>query len=206
MRMPSLRYRLIYMNAPEKLSLPVSIRLAQQPKSNKDLLAAHHLAAADFVSVDRIGYVKSKDQVAGFESHRFADLRHELDRNNYSSQPLYWQVVRLELVGLLRESPRVYTSATPPPLDQLADAPHRPLNDFEKSALPQLATQQDLVVSNQPGKIDMLGALRAGTSCIECHEGPRGKLLGAFSYQIEPIAGNTPTAAANTGPSSGDTL
>jgi hypothetical protein len=108
-----------------------------------------------------------------------------------------WQVVRLELVGLLRGDPRVYVAETLPPLDQIAEAPHRPPNEFETSALAKLASQEDVVVEQRPERIRMVGALRAGKSCLECHEGERGKLLGAFSYEIVSIlaAADTTTAA-----------
>jgi hypothetical protein len=84
-------------------------------------------------------------------------------------------------------------------MDKLADVPTRALNSFEESALPQLATQQDIVVHQSLNKIEMLGALRAGATCIECHEAPRGKLLGAFSYELEPLA-TTKERSPPTGP------
>jgi hypothetical protein len=33
----------------------------------------------------------------------------------------------------------------------------------------------------------MLGAVRAGNDCLQCHNGPRGKLLGAFSYEFRGL-------------------
>jgi hypothetical protein len=33
----------------------------------------------------------------------------------------------------------------------------------------------------------MLAALRAGKSCLDCHQEKRGKLLGAFSYGLTPM-------------------
>jgi hypothetical protein len=72
-------------------------------------------------------------------------------------------------------------------MDQLADVPHRPLNEFEASALSQLATQKDVVFRDDSERVLMLGAVRAGKTCLECHEGTRGILLGAFSYEITPI-------------------
>jgi hypothetical protein len=193
MRMPSLTYRLVDFEEPHPLTFPAPVHVTQSP-SQQEWQEVHRLAVTDYVSRERIGYVKSRDQVAGFESHRFADLRDDW-KSDYDCSPRYWQVARLELVGLLRETPRVYAAETLPPADQLSDAPHRPLNDFETAALQQLISQQDVVVDQQPHRIQMLGALRAGTSCIVCHEGQRGKLLGAFSYQIEPIAGGTPTSS-----------
>jgi hypothetical protein len=98
--------------------------------------------------------------------------------------------------------PRVYVAATLPEMDKLADVPNRPLNRFEQGALPQLIAQGDVVVNQQPDRIEMLGALRAGKTCLECHHGDRGKLLGAFSYELAPLPtrDNTPTKDPSLSP------
>jgi hypothetical protein len=70
-------------------------------------------------------------------------------------------------------------------MDELSDAGTRPLDDFEAASLSQLETQKDLVVESATNRIRMLGSLRAGTTCLKCHQVPRGKLLGAFSYQLD---------------------
>ena len=72
-------------------------------------------------------------------------------------------------------------------MDKLKEVPTRPLNTFEGGALPKLVSQEDVVVDQQPTRIQMVGALRAGKTCFECHEGRRGKLLGAFSYELTPV-------------------
>jgi hypothetical protein len=185
MRMPSLEYRLVDFEKPKPLRLPAPLHVTKSP-SKQEWQEVHRLAVTDYVSRERMGYVKSRDQVAGFESHQFGELCDKW-KSEYDCPPRYWQVTRLELVGLLRDEPRVYTAGILPRADQLSEAPHRPLNDFETAALQQLISQQDVVVDEQVGRIQMLGALRAGTSCLVCHEGGRGKLLGAFSYGIEPI-------------------
>lgn len=33
----------------------------------------------------------------------------------------------------------------------------------------------------------MLGAVRAGNDCLQCHTGPRDNLLSAFSHEILTI-------------------
>jgi hypothetical protein len=65
-------------------------------------------------------------------------------------------------------------------MDQLDGVPTRPLSEFEGRALPQLVSQKDVVVDVAENHIAMVGALRAATACLQCHEGERGKLLGAF--------------------------
>jgi hypothetical protein len=74
-------------------------------------------------------------------------------------------------------------------MDKLDRVPTREPNAFEFGALPKLATKQDVIIEQQPDRIVMLGAIRAGKMCLQCHEGERGKLLGAFSYEIVPLSG-----------------
>ena len=70
--------------------------------------------------------------------------------------------------------------------------------DEPTTSIHRVIAQDDVVVDQTPERIQMLGALRAGKTCLECHEGQRGKLLGAFSYELTPIAtppnkGETPS-------------
>jgi hypothetical protein len=123
--------------------------------------------------------------VSGFESHGLSSLKSDRCESAANAN---WQVTRLELVSLLRQrEPRVYVSASMPEMDKLADVPTRSLSSFEEKSLPQLVAQKDVVTDQQPNHIQMLGSLRAGKTCLECHSGERGKLLGAFSYELVPI-------------------
>jgi hypothetical protein len=167
--------------------------------SNFTLL--HRNAIANFVDPERIGYVRDRDTVAGFESHRLSSFADE----NYVSKgrPDWlegrpdWQIVRLELVSLLRhDEPRVYVAESMPSMDELAGVPHRALNEFERGALPQLVAQQDVVIGTGAQRIAMLGAVRAGATCLECHEERRGELLGAFSYELTPLPSTEKATAA----------
>jgi hypothetical protein len=74
-------------------------------------------------------------------------------------------------------------------MDQLSsdDAPTRPLDRFEADALKKLRTEQDVVVDDHEGRVRMLGSLRAGTQCLDCHAAQRGALLGAFSYSLRSL-------------------
>ncbi len=156
MRMPSLKYRLIDIEPQPPFSLPSPVQVSKVPTSTKELYEVHRLAANDFVSPESLGYVNNRDAVAGFESHRFNSLNQAWQCGCSSGK---WQVIRLELVGLLRNKPRVYIAKTPPRLDQIANAPHRELNQFEKNALRRLTSEQDVVYKLQPDRIQMLGAL-----------------------------------------------
>ena len=94
-------------------------------------------------------------------------------------------MTRLELVSLLKhDRPMVYVSEHLPQMDALEDATIRPLDSFETKSLEQLRRSEDLVVQSDVNQIRLLGSLRAGKDCLECHSVPRGELLGAFSYQF----------------------
>lgn len=170
--------------------------------SRDNLVDMHTSGLLDFVSRDAAGYVIDRDHVSGFESHRFyvmpgtdlhpSDIKHrdlgipipparrELWRRN-------WAIVRIELIGLLSHpEPVAYISNHLPQLDELDRYPVRKLDEFETGALVAMRTQEDVVIIDQPRVIRMLGSLRAGKGCQDCHKVPRGELLGALSYELRP--------------------
>lgn len=96
-----------------------------------------------------------------------------------------WEIVRLELVSLLKfKDARVYMSKELPQLEKLKDAPTRELDEFEAGALAKLWHDEDVIVEEEPHRIRMLGSLRATNRCLDCHTVKRGQLLGAFSYVL----------------------
>jgi hypothetical protein len=140
----------------------------------------HANSFIDFVNAKGFGYVKDRQQVAGFQSHHFRRLP-EVE----STDRTRWRIQHLELVSLLKFSePAVYVSDQLPRMDQLQDAPTRPLDAFEQSRLPVLRHGEDLTVDATPDRVRMLGAIRAVKQCLACHTAKRGDLLGAFSYQL----------------------
>jgi hypothetical protein len=153
----------------------------------------HWLSAGDFLDAGRIGYVESRDRAAGFQPHAFSSIpefEHPQDQT--------WRVAELALVSLLKHAePRVYETENLPNMQELSSAtvPTRPLDEFEARALTELRTERDIVIDDQSalGEIRMLGSLRAGTSCIECHQVREGELLGAFSYRLLPFSDPAPT-------------
>jgi hypothetical protein len=184
MRMRSVSEYALKLDPRPEIKLPLPIDLAEINPLPTQLVDKHRKSMLDFVEPDRLGYVRARDSVSGFESHGFATLPHSFSQGNSNG---YWQVVRMELVSLLRhDEPRVYVAHVLPQMDELADVPHRPLNTFEQSALPELTTNEDIIVDLRPDRIQMLGAIRAGKKCLDCHTGQRGDLLGAFSYEIAP--------------------
>jgi hypothetical protein len=131
-----------------------------------------------------MGYIEGPQRAIGFETHAFSEIPALIgDRAQAES----WQLVRLELISLLKHAdPVAYVSEELPRMDELKDAPTRPLDSFEVASLPRLATEEDVVIDNAPHQIRMLGAIRAAKDCLQCHSVRRGKLLGAFSYELVP--------------------
>jgi hypothetical protein len=142
-----------------------------------DLWTMHELGFRDFINLPGFGLLKDRDHVAGFRPHGFTRVP------NY---PVVWRVRRLELVGLLKhDEPVVYLSDHLPRMDELRDAPTRPLDDFEREGLAALRRGEDLHTAPGPnGRLRMLGSVRAVKQCVGCHEACRGDLLGAFSYVL----------------------
>jgi hypothetical protein len=184
-RMPSIEYS---MRVTERrpLFLPMPVVVTSLAAADPKLMRLHDAVRNGFFNRERFGYVRSRREVAGFHSHQLEDL----GTSNPPPPNPNWYVTSIQLVSLLRHAePRVYEAANMPAMDKLADVPHRALNQFESQALPRLLAKQDVVTNAAGERIQMLGALRAGTACLQCHEGERGKLLGAFSYELVPISG-----------------
>lgn len=212
-RMPSLRSRITHVSLPEprtmSLSDPPPHRgcddrppqykptpapdYTPEPNSPGDsgssppfyaLRQTHERGAADFLNSERFGYVQDREHVAGFVAHGFDDVPRIAAASN--GDRAEWKIERLELVSLLKPTgPYVYVSEKLPRADALQRADTRELDDFESRALRQLRTDDDVVIEEVDEKLRMIGALRAGTHCIQCHSVQRGELIGAFTYELE---------------------
>jgi hypothetical protein len=155
-----------------------------QPGSEQ-LFWLHESGTTDFVDPDRTGYVQDRDHVAGFISHGFSRMP-EFDA--YRQKNPAWQIARLELVSLLKhEVPLAYVSKNLPQMDELRDAPIRPLEEFERTALDRLKSDEDVVIDESPDRMRMIGSLRAAKDCLKCHSVQRGELLGALTYELVPV-------------------
>jgi hypothetical protein len=141
----------------------------------KDLYGAHQKGVIDFVFSYGWGFAKDRNNVAGFQSHRFSEV----------PEAKAWKVQTLDLVSLLlHDEPVVYVSKRLPRMGDVRDAPTRPLDAFEASGLAALRDGEDLFVAEVTDGLRMLGAVRAVKQCLGCHGGERGDLLGAFSYSL----------------------
>jgi hypothetical protein len=144
--------------------------------AGSDFVGVHEENAIAFLDPFDFGYVRDRDHVAGFRTHQF---RRQPDA------PQRWQVERLELIGLLKyDRPIAYVSNNLPKMDELRDAPTRPLDAFEQKSLAALQQGEDLMVERSPDHMRMIGSLRAAKQCLRCHQVSRGTLLGAFSYKL----------------------
>lgn len=139
----------------------------------------HADGVLDFVHPDGFGYVKNRRQVAGFQPHQFS--------RTPEAGPAY-RLRALDLVGLVvHPEPVAYVSALLPRMDELREAPTRPLTPFEAAGLAELRGGDDLYARELPGgAVRLLGAVRNAKQCQGCHGGYRGDLLGAFSYELLP--------------------
>jgi hypothetical protein len=145
-----------------------------------------------------LGYVKDRDHVAGFVPHGFGYVPEVYHPDNQrvpanpasgraerETRPERWTLGRLELVSLLKHGePSVYVSEDLPRMKDLDKTSTRPLGEFEQAALESLAGGEDVVAVAGVNDIYMLGAVRAVTQCVACHDARRGELLGAFSYRL----------------------
>ena len=123
----------------------------------------------------------------GFETHAFQSIPEG------SPWGREWQLMRLELVSLLKhDPPAVYLSDSLPRMAELSseDVPTRPLDECESIALERLRKGEVIVVRQGRNRVRMLGSLLATRECIRCHNVTRGQMLGAFSYEFmrkEPL-------------------
>ena len=120
MRMPSIQLARINLEPRTPLNLPLPIAITTPTASSLDIAKLHRTTVADFADRERIGYVRSLEEVAGFESHQ---LSSKASHQNWDAKP-NWQVIRLELLSVIREGePCVFVSKSLPDLEKLPEAP-----------------------------------------------------------------------------------
>lgn len=153
------------------------------PSPSYALRQTHRHGADDFLNPQRFGYVQDREHVAGFVPHGFDDVPRI---PNVAGGRSEWRIERLELVSLLKPTgPVAYVSERLPRADEAGRYDTRLLDDFETRALGRLQTEDDVVIETVDEKLRMLGALRAGNHCLQCHSVRRGELIGAFTYELE---------------------
>ena len=110
----------------------------------------HFNSENTFASAPSLGYIKSRNQVAGFQPHGLSFIQR---LSTFKRRPWYtrakelWAVHRMELVSLLKhETPGVYVSRNVPRMEDLRDGEVRPLNDFETPSLKKLVDAAPAIV------------------------------------------------------------
>jgi hypothetical protein len=139
----------------------------------------HNESVVDFVNPRGFGYIRDRGHVVGFQPHRFSQMPELPEQTS-------WQITRLELVSLLKfNAPAVYLSDNLPRMDELNNAPTRPLDPFEIKALETVRDGQEMVEDwSQAHRLRLFGAIRAMKACLSCHHGEVSDLLGAFTYEL----------------------
>jgi hypothetical protein len=100
-----------------------------------------------------------------------------------------WTVRKVQLVGLTKHpNPVVYLTDILPKMDTVAETPTREMDEFETQALLLIRRGQELHTKADGNLIRMMAPIFAASNCVKCHE-PQGKLLGAFSYEVERETG-----------------
>lgn len=95
---------------------------------------------------------------------------------------------QVQLVGLLEAPyPRIYEMPGNPTKLMTARAHTRALDDFERRGLEVLRSGADTVQEPDGETMRALGAIRARSECLSCHEAEVGDLLGAFVYRLAPV-------------------
>jgi hypothetical protein len=152
-------------------------------RSDSTLEEAHGRAVNSFVA--------SK----GFGLSRMRHLSLWNDRTVHFDGREYdpWQI---QLIGLSSEmGERIYTSAKPPKKNELNEASRRDLSFEERSAVAELRKGMSLsspIAMDSGSQLEADGAMRVlapislTKSCIECHNGKAGDLIGAFAYTLVP--------------------
>jgi hypothetical protein len=150
-------------------------------------------AILQFTSPESWGMVTKRKHAAGFLGHNFLDIpaaaartRRELaDEPEKAKIIERWAIRKLYLVGLLRhDAPTVYLTDALPAMDDVKTAKTRPVDEFETKALKELASGKEVAAEATTNRIRMVGAIRMATACMNCHDGNRGDLLGAFTYEL----------------------
>ncbi len=161
-------------------------------------------SSLSFAGPDSWGVVVGDKKAIGFAGHNFHSSPSEAYRvrrenpdpktpNQPGKELERWAIRKLHLVGLLKEEkPTVYLTDNLPSMQDIPNAPTREVDDFEKSALKQLGAGKEIVTEATTNRIRMVGAVRMGGHCAKCHEGSRGDLLGAFTYELVRVPAFVP--------------
>lgn len=124
----------------------------------------------------------------GFGLRRVFDFDEPFARRIEINGRLY-RPMRLELVSFKdHESPVAYVNSWTNPIKKTYKIPGtRLLTAFEVRALHDLQDGSDFVYNGDADNPRFVGAIRAKATCLSCHDGKQGDLLGSFAYELTPV-------------------
>jgi hypothetical protein len=121
-----------------------------------------------------------------------------------------YRVKEMQLLGILKHDPPVAyligerflmsphqfgEGFMPKPTEEaFKDHPSRPLTPTEQKAISAMKSdsRKDIVpLESTSNSTRIVGSIRAMTSCLECHDVQKDDLLGAFSYTLERLPGDS---------------
>ena len=133
----------------------------------------------------------------GFGFERMMTPRMMARSNVLYMEGEHFRIGTVELISLGGGKDAKGADATPfvyktPHLDAMkmtigSKAEHRPLKDVEAEALAKLRAGRQSVLAGDNDHPTLVGAVRATSDCLKCHEVKDGELLGAFSYPLVPV-------------------
>jgi len=148
-------------------------------KVRPNLRQIHRESRVDFTNPQGAGYVKSRSEVAGFQSHRFSRLPNPENG---------WKADRIDLISLLmHDKPVAYISESLPRMEDIGNLKTRELDEFETAGLAHVRKTEELFIRGNDKSLRVIGALRSVNECQKCHGGSVGDLLGAFSYTLTKL-------------------
>lgn len=115
---------------------------------------------------------------------------------HYDQPTQRWRPDNVNLLAVVdHEQPIVYLTSKlrlaeqPGKKEQVVDKSSytRGLDFFEIAGLEKLAVGEELYIRTKENHLRVLGALRADTSCLKCHEARVGELFGAFTYTLSKV-------------------
>jgi len=133
-------------------------------------------------------YVKAFVESEGFGESRLVRFDDPFRESIENDGQLYL-VRKLELISLQNHDvPVAYVNHFKNPVkNRLKLGTTRPLTEFEQRALEKLRAGEQFLFNDDTKLPQCIGAIRAQTMCLECHDAKVGELLGAFSYGLSSL-------------------
>lgn len=133
-------------------------------------------------------YVNAFVESEGFGLRRMITFDDPLMRSLVVNGKPY-RVQRLELISLNEGArPFAYVNGFGNPVrNGIAHAEQRKLTRFEQSSVDKLQAGRTVVYNGDEERPVLVGAMRAGNGCLECHSVRKGEVIGCFSYELVPV-------------------